>query len=137
MPAAKPVVLDHKTFDSQNKARKHYSGVLHRYEVGQTVSEADKAELESLLKHHPLHNASAPIDHIVVTRSGFGRDCFATVRPDSSVQRLSFVACIRHSVRPSGEEDAPEPQQKQTEQIAVASSAPEKSVAKRKDGAVK
>lgn len=126
MPAAKPVVLDHKTFTSQNKARLHFSEMLHRYKVGETVSDADREELQSLLKHHPLHDAAAPIDHIAVAKSGFGRECFIAVRPDCTTQRLSYVGCIRHSAQPSQEEIAPQPQQKIADGGPDAPSAPAK-----------
>lgn len=99
MPAAIPVILEDKSFASQNKARLHFSEMLNRYRVGQTVSEADKLELQSLLKRHPYYNGASPVRRITVTKSGFGRDCFAIVRPDQSLQRLSFIACIRQSVQ--------------------------------------
>lgn len=126
MPAAIPVVLDHKTFASQNKARLHFSEMLHRYKVGQTVSDADKAELQSLLKLHPRHDPSIPIDRIAVTRTGFGRDCFAAVSREGPAQRLSFVHCIRQRTRPSKEELAPQPQQKIAGHAPDAPSAPAK-----------
>lgn len=132
MPAAIPVVLDHKTFPSQNKARLHFSEMLHRYKVGETVSDADRAELQSLLKHHPLHDTSAPIDHIAVAKSGFGRDCFTAVRPDRSTQRLSYVGCIRHSVQPEVEEEPQQPAPPQADVGQESSSTPEKKAAKSK-----
>ena len=130
MPAAKPVVLDHKTFTSQNKARLHFSEMLHRYKVGETVNDADRAELESLLKRHPLHDASAPIDRIAVAKSGFGRDCFTAVRPDRSTQRLSFVGCIRHSVQPEVGDELHQAAPQQAAQDQKSSPAPGKKAVK-------
>ncbi|MFD1891944.1 DUF3223 domain-containing protein [Ottowia beijingensis] len=132
MPAAIPVVLDHKTFTSQNKARLHFSEMLHRYKVGETVSDVDRQELQSLLKHHPLHDATAAIDHIAVAKSGFGRECFMAVRPDCTTQRLSYVGCIRHSAQPEIEEEPHQPAPQQAAQGKELSPTPQRKAGKNK-----
>ncbi|MCA0325519.1 MAG: DCL family protein [Proteobacteria bacterium] len=102
MPTAIPVVLDHKRFDSQNQARLHFSEMLNRYQPGQTLTKSDATELQSLLKRHPLHgkSMSTDIDHIDVTRTGFGRQCFKAIHPNNTSHTLSFIHCIRHSGSP-------------------------------------
>lgn len=118
MPTAIPVILEHRQFASQNQARLHYSAMLHRYQPGQTISAADRADLQELLQRHPLHRASTSIEQIKVTPGGFKRPCFTAVLPDQSMQRLSYIHCIRNSPRPDDPLTDPVPEQKKKAQSA-------------------
>jgi hypothetical protein len=100
MTAAIPVILDLQKFPSQNKARIHFSEMLHRYEPGQTITAEDRIELEDLIKHHPLHDPTKPIAHIAVTKGSFNRTCFEAVKADQSKQALSIMPCIRNTPTP-------------------------------------
>lgn len=62
MPTSIPVQIAEHQFRSLNKARIHYTGILHRHEFGGRLSESDHATASSL-PSRCLYAFVGSIDH--------------------------------------------------------------------------
>jgi hypothetical protein len=94
-----PVVLSTRTFPSKGTASEYFSDMLHKYEPGDHVLDADAIELASLLDRHSSRNekVGVGIDHFEVQSADFGSQCFRVVRKDGTWARFSYKACITPS----------------------------------------
>lgn len=95
---ARPIEVGTKMFPSQGAAISHFREMLSRYCPGDRVSDADAADLESLLGRYPFRGEivamGREIDHFEVQWSDFEKTCFRAVLDDGSWQRFSYIKCI-------------------------------------------
>lgn len=87
------------TFATKARAIQHFREMLGRYEVGNTVSEADAADLRALLERHPIHEQKRGpgiAGFSVISAPGmFGNTrTFMIRRVDGTTTDFSFLKCI-------------------------------------------
>lgn len=94
-----PVVLSTRTFPTKGAASEYFSDMLHKYNPGDCVIDADAADLASLLDRHSsrTEKVGVGIDHFEVQSADFGSQCFRVVRKDATWARFSYKACITPS----------------------------------------
>jgi hypothetical protein len=101
MARGKSVNLKTRTFRTQGEAKQYFSSMLARYRPGQVVTEADAADLTSLLDRHNEREEKIGkgIDHFEVMSADFGSQCFCVVRSDGTKADFSYQRCIdrRHT----------------------------------------
>jgi hypothetical protein len=73
-----------------------FSDMLHRYEPGDRVSDADAKLLAELLQRHPsaASKIGAGIDHFEVQEADYESQCFRVVRTDGTWERFSYQPCV-------------------------------------------
>lgn len=96
MGRAKPVVLDTRTFATQEEARGFFSEMLQRYIPGEEVCGDDARLLSSLFERHPdyLEKRGAGVKRYEVMPAEYGTQCFCVVRLDGTREGFSYHACI-------------------------------------------
>lgn len=107
MPTRIPVRISEHEFPSLNRARLHYLGILHKYQLGQALSPADGEEVSELsqLSASPLSPASSPEYRVV--QGNYGRKCFATVVSENDVRMISIMRSVKSFITPA-ENSTPE-----------------------------
>ena len=98
MGRAKPIELATITFEKQGDATAFFSAMLNRYQVGETVNDADSLHLSALLVRHPDYKdkVGCGVDHFEVMRSpDHGTNCFRIVRTDKRGTDFSLGHCIK------------------------------------------
>lgn len=95
MPA-KPMSLAHLDFDTRGDAVTYLKTILHRYDVGDKVSDDDSVILQAALERHPKSalKIGAGISHFSVRTADYGTKCFWVNRVDGSTEKFSITASI-------------------------------------------
>lgn len=96
---ATPVYIEDRLFPSINKARLYFTEILHSYEPGQRLSDADHRKIAALVSAAP-HNAglSSP-KHASVVLGQFARPCFElALQHRQKPQRISMMRSIKQHV---------------------------------------
>jgi len=85
--------------------------MLNRYQIGQSVSDEDRADLTQLLKSHSQRAIQAipQIRGMHVTRGRFGKHCFAYETPEQKNSKFSYVRCVTNASRTVRENALGEP----------------------------
>ncbi|AOG22733.1 hypothetical protein BSY15_4020 [Acidovorax sp. RAC01] len=101
MPTRIPVRISEHEFPSLNRARLHYLDILHKYQPGQTLNEADGKEVSGLAQTSagPLPPACSAGYRVV--QGSYGRTCFATVMNDREVRVVSIMRSVKSFVSPA------------------------------------
>jgi hypothetical protein len=96
MARGKPVILSKRTFPTKGGASEFFSGMLHKYEPGDRVTNTDALDLASLLERHPdrVTKIGVGIDHFEVQSADYASQCFRVVRTDGTWARFSYKTCI-------------------------------------------
>lgn len=84
-------------FPSKAKARKHFSDMLARYDVGDTVQPQDAMELGLLLLRHESadEKIGVGVDSFMVVRpDGYEGKCFGLRRVDGTATHFSYLHCL-------------------------------------------
>lgn len=91
-----PVVMKSISFKSLKEATEYFSGVLHSYQPGDTVSALHERQIRELLKRHPdvAAKTGVGIRSIEVIDADFDTQCFAVRRTDGSFEDFSFHTCV-------------------------------------------
>jgi hypothetical protein len=94
--AAKPITLGPLHFRKKGDAAACLKAILHKYDVGDRVSEADAEVLRAALALHPDSDAKVGcgITHFSVRSADFGSKCFWVNRTDGSTEKFSYTSCI-------------------------------------------
>ena len=92
------VTIKDTDFPSINRARLHYTAILHKYSPGQRLSPEDHSEITALTSAAPFRCDSIPPEHVTVTVGSFGRPCFELAMPDRSPQKISMMKSIKQHV---------------------------------------
>lgn len=92
----KPVILSTRGFQNQKEATAFFKEMLYRYKPRERISDADSADLASLLKRHTDYDekVGVGIDHFEVMNAEFGTRCFRLVRVDGTGEDFSYLHCI-------------------------------------------
>jgi len=98
MPTRIPVKVAEHQFPSLNQARIHFIDILHNYEVGDRLSEADRAAVIGLMVSSQSKFPVSDDVQISTTRGYFGRQCFATINSDGQTRYLSIVQSLKNCV---------------------------------------
>ncbi|MEV5033970.1 DCL family protein [Sphingobium sp. LMC3-1-1.1] len=95
MPA-KPLDLGPMHFAKRGDAVAHLNDMLHRYDLGDRVNEADAVILRAALERHPEapDKIGCGITHFSVRTADFGTRCFWLNRTDGTTEKFSHTACI-------------------------------------------
>lgn len=95
MPA-KPISFGSLDFARKGDAEKHLMDMLHRYDVGDKVSDDDAIVLKAALALHPDAEAKmgCGILYFSVRSADFGTKCFWLNRTDGTTEKFSFRSCI-------------------------------------------
>jgi Protein of unknown function (DUF3223) len=93
----KKVEISTRSFPTQKEAIAYFQAMLKRYESGERVNEEDARDLLSLIERHPEASMKigVGINHLKVTKTLDGTNCFYIVREDSSGTDFSFYTCVR------------------------------------------
>ena len=96
MARGTPIILSKRTFPTKGAASEFFSTMLHRYKPGDRVTDADAADLASVLDRHSsrAEKVGVGIDHFEVQSADFASQCFRVVRTDGTWARFSYKACI-------------------------------------------
>lgn len=92
----KKVEISTKSFPTQKAAIEYFRNMLNRYAVGERVNPDDTLDLLALVQRHPeaAKKIGIGIDHLKVTRTLEGSNCFYIVRRDGSGTDFSFYSCV-------------------------------------------
>lgn len=93
----KPLTIGPHHFSKKGDASEFLKAMLHKYDVGDKVSEIDAEVLRVALALHPNAAAKvgAGITSFSVRSAEFGSKCFWVNRVDGSTEKFSYKACIR------------------------------------------
>jgi hypothetical protein len=96
MGRGKPVDLATRSFSNQGLAKQFFSEMMHRYKVGDRVSDLDALDLTSLLERHNEYHqkVGCGVDHFEVMITVHGTPCFRIVRKDGTGTDFSFIHCV-------------------------------------------
>src|SRR5712664_1733532 len=83
-------------FPTKEAATAHFKAILHRYEPGQRLSDADTIELMRILKRHPdyAQKVGAGVAALGVRSAAYGSQCFEIIRTDDTRTDFSYRVCI-------------------------------------------
>lgn len=93
---AKPITIQHLSFQTRDAARAHFTEMLKRYPLRGTVSGQDHDDLRALLDLHSEASAKIGpgVDHFEVDFDGFKYRCFYVVRTDMTRIDFSINNCL-------------------------------------------
>ena len=101
MAKARKITLSTRIFEKAGDATDFFKEMLHRYEIGERVSEADAAELKALLERHDDKDekVGAGIEGFEVNTPPedappFSTRCFWLVRTDGTMVDFSYKHCL-------------------------------------------
>lgn len=94
--AAKPITIGPLDFAKKSDALAYLKTMLHRYDVGDKVSDADERVLRAALALHPEAKAKigGGIANFSVRSADFGTKCFWLNRIDGTTEKFSYSACV-------------------------------------------
>ncbi len=99
MGKARKITLDTRAFEKAGDATVFFRDMLHRYQIGQHISDADSEDLMALLKRHDEREEKEGVgmSHFEVgdPPEHSGR-CFWIIRTDGSRVAFSFVHCLEN-----------------------------------------
>ena len=92
----KKVEISTKSFPTQKAASEYFREMLNRYASGERVNSDDTLDLLALVERHPeaSNKIGIGIDHLKVTTTLEGSNCFYIVRKDGSGTDFSFYSCV-------------------------------------------
>ena len=101
MPA-KPFSLGDLHFAKKGDAVAHLNAMLHKYDVGDKVSEEDSKVLIAALARHPEgdEKIGSGIAGFSVRTADYGTKCFWVNRTDRTSEKFAHRACVYGNVRP-------------------------------------
>jgi hypothetical protein len=94
--AVKPITIGPLDFAKKGDALAYLKTMLHRYDVGDKVSDADEPVLRAALALHPEAKAKigVGIANFSVRSADFGTKCFWLNRIDGTTEKFSYSACV-------------------------------------------
>ncbi|BCN38269.1 hypothetical protein ALDI51_15880 [Alicycliphilus denitrificans] len=100
---ATPVRIEDRFFPSVNKARLYFTEILHRYEPGQRLSDADHHKIAALVSAAPHDAGLSSPKHASVVLGQFARPCFElALQHRQKSQRISMMRSIKQHVEKNG-----------------------------------
>lgn len=95
MPA-KPIALGPLSFEKKGDAVMYLKAMLHRYDVGDRVSDEDAIILRAALENHPRSalKIGSGISYFSVRSADFSTKCFWVNRPDGTTEKFSITSSI-------------------------------------------
>ncbi|SNS01643.1 Protein of unknown function [Methylobacillus rhizosphaerae] len=93
---AKPITLGPMHFEKRSDAVAYLKDMLHRYDVGDKVSEKDAVILRAALEHHPnsVAKIGCGIHYFSVRTADYGTKCFWVNRSDGTTEKFSITGSI-------------------------------------------
>jgi hypothetical protein len=93
--SAKPVKIGSLSFSKKGQANDYLRDMLYKYDLGDTVTDADAEILTHLLHMHPeaAEKIGPGIKSFSIRTADYGTRCFWVNRIDGTTERFSFRAC--------------------------------------------
>jgi hypothetical protein len=86
-------------FEKRGDAVRYLKEMLHRYDLGDKVSDEDALVLQAALEHHPnsAEKIGTGIASFSVRSADFGTKCFWVNRTDGTTEKFSITGAIHGS----------------------------------------
>lgn len=96
MAAKTPVTLGSEHFEKKSDAVAYLKAMLHRYDVGDRVNDADTVVLKAALDRHPdaREKIGPGVKDFSVRSADYGTKCFWVNRTDGTTVKFSHSACV-------------------------------------------
>lgn len=111
MSKSKPIKVGRRVFPSRSEAARFFSAMLHRYKVGETVSNDDARHLKALFKLHPEFKQKTARQRIVgfdVNKATHGTNSFYAQLADGRRVHFSYKRCL--GLKPGPDDPPNKPQ---------------------------